>query len=103
MRVETQTKENGKVHTDFKRENWKEYFKIFVHTDYLIARCLYRQSDEYEAIPWFMLPVYKDDMRDGWICWVWPLAPFVLIGVASYRALLSFWKDLIKVINLWRS
>lgn len=45
----------------YQRENWKEWFCVFVSHGY--------------SIPRFYLPVDRVFDRHGCICWIFPLAP----------------------------
>ena len=80
----------GKVEvvTHYIREHWHEWLWVFVSTG--------------EARPRFYLPVYRTETKFGYVSWILPLAPFVLILVALYNAFFIFWKDCVWAIGQWR-
>lgn len=70
------------------REHWHEWLWIFI--------------SEGEACPHFYLPVYRTEYRHGYIAWVIPLAPFIVVIVALNAAFHVFWRDCIWVVGRWK-
>lgn len=97
MREKT-TQKNGRFKIDIIRDNWKEYLWVFVEWCYILDRV-----ERGRSVRWFMLPVYRQYDRAGWVCWIIPLAPFVLVFVAVLRAFRALWADLIYTIEEWKN
>lgn len=76
-----------------KKENWKEWFHISFSGAYM------RISDGH-AVPRWYLPVYKHDYKDAIEVWIFPLAPFVLIGRVIVNMFYSVWRDLLSTLYL---
>lgn len=85
--------ESGKIKVTHTRENWKEWFRFFK---------VIHEVGEGGCYPRFYLPVYRDYPRGDYMCWIIPLAPFVLVTVAIKRALYQVWCELISIIDKWQ-
>lgn len=66
------------------RESWVEWVRAERH-----------QGERY---PKFFLPVKRDYHSGVMICWIFPLAPFVLFGALVAAASRSVWGDLLEVL-----
>ena len=77
--------------THYIREHWHEWLWLFVS-----------EVGAGETCPHFYLPVYRSDMRAGFVAWIIPLAPFVLVTVALYRAFWTFWRDCLWAVERWK-
>src|SRR5687767_5099119 len=91
MLLEQRTEDLGnriKVTTIYIREHWHEWLWLFVA--------------EGEACPHFYLPVYRTDMRFGFVAWIIPLAPFVLAAVAFHLAQCTFWRYCMCAGDRWK-
>lgn len=87
-------------HFEFKRENWKEYFQIFV------AKSLIRNIKIGTEMPRFYLPIWGDYVTNNIECWIFPLAPFVLAYRILEQMLWILWKDLFEWLQMlkdWRA
>ena len=90
------TKSNsGKI--TFTRESWKEWFYIVISSTYIAY-----ELEEGARIAPFYLPVYRREEMDAWVCFLTPIAPFVLILVAMKRGITSFWRDLVFTVHEWK-
>lgn len=69
------------VHLQYIREHWYEWFYVVV-------------SEGYERPLWY-LPVRRKIDRHAYECWIFPIAPFVLIGFIVNNIFWSVWSDLI--------
>jgi hypothetical protein len=58
--------------------------------------------DDGYAVPHFYLPTHRKETQFGFFAWIIPLAPFVLFGIAAWRAFLAFWRDCMWAIDRWR-
>lgn len=96
MKQITERDQFDRVKVRYERDHWTEYFTI--ELDFLFVQ----HAAEGDAIKRFFLPVYRNEMRAAWVCWVWPLAPFVLFGIALGRAFSSLWSDVIWAVDTWR-
>jgi len=63
------------------REHWYEWFYVVV--------------DEGEMRPRFYLPVERCINRRAYLCWIFPLAPFVVLLRIVQHASWSVWQDFI--------
>lgn len=70
-------------------ENITEHFRIF------ITGALIRNLKEGSPLPRFYLPVVRPVNRDVYECWIFLLAPFVLIYYISRNVFWSIWRDLL--------
>lgn len=77
----------------YTRENWTEWL-VVIYAIYL--------KDEGERMPRFYLPVRRCDTRHAYECWIFPLAPFVLLWILTYRAFIGIWRDLLDVSLMFK-
>lgn len=77
------------VHIRYIRKRWHEWLWLYVA--------------EEECCPPFYLPVYRKMDRHGFIAWITPLAPFILLVVALHFAFISFWRDCLWASEKWRT
>jgi hypothetical protein len=77
-------------HFKYIRENWKEYFQIYV------TGVLIKSKREGDMIPRFYLPIWKTYDRYYVECWIFPLAPFVLFWRILQQVTKIIWSDLIE-------
>lgn len=93
MILEQHTKivgEEVKVSVKYIREHWHEWLWIDI------------DIGQGYAIPHFYLPTHKRAYSHSMVCWIIPLAPFVLLAIALYRALWEFWKDCVWMVKEWK-
>ena len=76
------------------RENWKEWFYMDM------SATLFKFKEEGMRVPRFYLPVNYLPIRNCYQCWIFPLAPFVLIGLIFWRAIVKIWRDLMEVLEM---
>ena len=91
-------KDNGK--TEIIRENWQEYFKV------TISRYVLRESYQGEMLPKFFLPVVRNEITQGYTCYILPLAPLALAMHVTADVLHIIWRDLLFTaiaIKEWRN
>jgi hypothetical protein len=84
----------------FKRENWKEYFKVNVN------RLFVRDTKQGAIIPRFYLPVEIKNDTVEYECWIFLLAPIVWLIKVIINILLCLWRDMfdwLKMLKLWRN
>jgi len=70
-------------------EHWKERFYVKVGESFL------RQKPEGERVPRFYLPVYRKYDENVVVCWIFLLAPIVLLVLIVRDMARSLWNDLI--------
>lgn len=75
---------------EFKPENWKERFTV------RISGLLFQTKLEGEPIPYFYLPVYRRADMIAVECWIFPLAPIVLLLRILENMFISLWHDLLR-------
>lgn len=87
---EVVVEENGRCHTivSYIRERWHEWLWVEVSEGY--------------AVPHFYLPTYRHKHKLSMVCWIIPLAPFVLVFVALKEAFWHFWMDCVWMVDKWR-
>jgi len=78
MKYIQRTSKNGYKYFDVDRDNWKEWFCVFI------------AEGEYKS---FYYPVKRDVVRGGYECWVWYLAPFVLVIKLAYSMYIHLLND----------
>ena len=89
---------NGRIVVRFIHEHWWDWVRIEV------GGFLVKIPREGEELPRFYIPVFRREYRDSYDCWIFPLAPFALFVVISYRVFWIIWKDLIlfaDYLRLW--
>jgi len=65
-------------------EGWKEWFMVKACTRYIVQG---------QQFPRWYLPVRRDFTSDQMECWIFPLAPFVLVFLITYNIFWSLWND----------
>ena len=86
--------------TEIIRESWKEFFKVTV------GRYVLRESYEGQMLPKFFLPVVRNEVTQGYTCYILPLAPLALAFHITADVLHIIWRDLLFsaiAIKEWRN
>ena len=79
-----------KVKFTFKRENWKEWFRI------VVTKNILEDISFGEQIPRFYLPVKRSlDFGNNYRCYLFPIAPFVLFWFIVSDVAHIIWQDLL--------
>lgn len=60
----------------------------------------YRQMKLGEMVKPFYLPVSRDIRSNAWNCYIFPVAPFVLMGDIVYRVFMNVWYDLMRFLEV---
>lgn len=75
----------------YTREHWTEWFTMFYALHIV---------EEWACRPRFYLPVQRDETRNGYQCWILPLAPFVMLWLIVFRVFIATWKDLMDLAKI---